>query len=80
MEEGRLESKTMVAWINSLLADIYNVERDIRQLLQIIWKVRIEFDVREEHTKIWYSKLIKFPFSDLRPCALLLIFYMYYSF
>jgi len=39
MEEGRLESKTTAAWINSLLADIYNVERDIRQLLQIIWKV-----------------------------------------
>lgn len=31
MEEGRLESKTTVAWINSLLADIYNVERDTRK-------------------------------------------------
>lgn len=28
MEEGRLESKTTVAWINSLLVDIYNVERE----------------------------------------------------
>lgn len=31
MEEGRLESKTTVAWINSLLVDIYNVERDKRK-------------------------------------------------
>lgn len=31
MEEGRLESKTTVAWINSLLTDIYNVERDTRK-------------------------------------------------